>query len=312
MAKPWAEGLQAEPLLPETTQHDKVHPVAALFPMMSDEELDDLAEDIKTNGQVHPIIYDRNGQLIDGRNRLEACKRAGVNPRTDTLADSMDPVTFILSANISRRHLSKGQAAMAAAMARKDSLQSTRELASSAGTSHQRIHQASTVLQHAAELADAVLSGALSLDAAYQQARGIKQAQENRDETTRREQMEREAVARRADQELSKLRAEAPDFADLVIEERMSLREAQAAFKQRQDEDISERRALSSNLAMVLASLDPGKIGVEAMGRHFLRADASLVGNLTDFSAGRIRAAIAVLTAWLHAKEGKTDEPEAA
>ena len=44
-----------------------VHPVASLFPMMSDEELYDLAEDIKANGQADPIVLDQHGQLIDGR-----------------------------------------------------------------------------------------------------------------------------------------------------------------------------------------------------------------------------------------------------
>src|SRR3954447_2894984 len=59
-----------------------VHPAAAVLPMMSDDELDDLAADIEANGLLHPIVLDADGELlIDGRNRLEACCRAGVEPQ---------------------------------------------------------------------------------------------------------------------------------------------------------------------------------------------------------------------------------------
>jgi ParB-like chromosome segregation protein Spo0J len=57
-----------------------VHPIADLFPMMTDEELADLAADIKANGLLHPIVVDKEGALIDGRNRARACEIAGVEP----------------------------------------------------------------------------------------------------------------------------------------------------------------------------------------------------------------------------------------
>lgn len=44
----------------------------------------------------------------------KACKRAGVEPRFETL-NGKDPVTFIMSANERRRHMNKGQRAMEAA-----------------------------------------------------------------------------------------------------------------------------------------------------------------------------------------------------
>ena len=92
-----------------------VHPAADIFPMMSEEELVDLAEDIKANGLVHPLIIDAAGQLIDGRNRLAACKLAGVEPRFEQL-NGRDPLAYIASANLKRRNLTKGQQAMALAM----------------------------------------------------------------------------------------------------------------------------------------------------------------------------------------------------
>jgi ParB/Sulfiredoxin domain len=90
----------------------KVHPAADVFPMMSDEELAKLGEDIKANGLRSPIVVDANGAVLDGRNRLEAAERAGV-----ILGERYhhrhtgDPVALIISLNIHRRHLTKQQQA---------------------------------------------------------------------------------------------------------------------------------------------------------------------------------------------------------
>jgi len=97
-----------------------VHAIASLFPMLSDEELDALAEDIKENGQREPIaitladLDDLDSLVvIDGRNRYAACIRAGVTPRFDkrydVRPDKIGP--WIISTNIHRRHLEKGQRA---------------------------------------------------------------------------------------------------------------------------------------------------------------------------------------------------------
>jgi len=63
----------------------EVHSLAALFPMMPPDELEDLAADIKANGLNHAVVIDAEGMLIDGRNRIEACKLAGVEPRYEWL-----------------------------------------------------------------------------------------------------------------------------------------------------------------------------------------------------------------------------------
>jgi ParB-like nuclease domain len=63
-----------------------VHPLADSFPMMSDGELKELAEDIRRNGQQHPMLFATiNGEkvLIDGRNRLEACFILDRTPRSE-------------------------------------------------------------------------------------------------------------------------------------------------------------------------------------------------------------------------------------
>ncbi len=50
--------------------------------------------------------------LIDGRNRLEACRRAGVQLRFDVLSEC-DPLDIIIQQKVTHRHMTKGQVAMA-------------------------------------------------------------------------------------------------------------------------------------------------------------------------------------------------------
>jgi ParB-like chromosome segregation protein Spo0J len=91
-----------------------IHPVAALFPIMNDEELNDLIEDIRQNGQRENIVLDGDGQLLDGQNRQIACERLAIKPRT-RIYEGGDPIAFIISMNVKRRHLSASQRAMIAA-----------------------------------------------------------------------------------------------------------------------------------------------------------------------------------------------------
>lgn len=91
------------------------HEAANIFPM-DDEHLNELADDIKKNGQQIPIeIYE--GKLLDGRRRFMACRIAGVRPSVRNVTPE-DPVQYVLSLNLHRRHLTPSQASMCAARAR--------------------------------------------------------------------------------------------------------------------------------------------------------------------------------------------------
>lgn len=86
--------------------------------MMSEEELEGLARDIEANGLLEPIVK-YEGLILDGRNRLAACERVGVEPRyTEWDRNGHSPIGFVLSANLHRRHLNAGQKAMIANDAR--------------------------------------------------------------------------------------------------------------------------------------------------------------------------------------------------
>lgn len=99
-----------------------VHPVASLFPMMSKADLNALAEDIKGNGLRESIRLGyadwqaKEEVVIDGRNRHAACLIAGVEPRF-FVDEGLTPEhigPWILSHNMTRRHLTVSQRAVVA------------------------------------------------------------------------------------------------------------------------------------------------------------------------------------------------------
>lgn len=85
------------------------HEAANLFPL-DDEHIDELADDIRKNGQ-HVAIELLDGKILDGRRRFLACRKAGRTPETIDVSPD-DPIAYVLSLNLQRRHLSASQKAM--------------------------------------------------------------------------------------------------------------------------------------------------------------------------------------------------------
>jgi len=106
--------------MPATEDHPTVldfHPLANLFPLMQGAEFDDLVADIRAYGQ-HDDIVTLGNKVLDGRNRYRACAAAGIAPRLVPFRLEQhgdDPLAFVLSKNLKRRHLNESQRAMAAA-----------------------------------------------------------------------------------------------------------------------------------------------------------------------------------------------------
>ncbi len=92
--------------------HLPIHPYAEIYPMLTPERLAALADDIRENGQIDEIVIWR-GQIIDGRNRLAACRIAGVIPTHEEIdfADESNVLSFVVSKN-NRRDLDDSQRAM--------------------------------------------------------------------------------------------------------------------------------------------------------------------------------------------------------
>ena len=92
----------------------KFHPLSDLFPLMEGREFDELVVDIQSNGLREPIWL-HEGQILDGRNRWRACAAAGVQEPAARNYSGTDPLGFVLSLNLHRRHLNESQRAMVAA-----------------------------------------------------------------------------------------------------------------------------------------------------------------------------------------------------
>lgn len=184
--------------------------------MLSEHELYDLAESIKTDGLLLPIVLDPDGVLLDGRNRLAACELAGVEPRFSTYTDT-DQTAFIILCNVRRRNLSEGQRAMIHAMVLSRSGQSLRTHAKQHALSRSRLSLANTVLKHSPDLAEQVRNGTLPLDAAH--------------DDVRRRKAEAEAIQAKH----THLLRYAPDLAVQVTEGHLTLDNAAQVLGQRKE-----------------------------------------------------------------------------
>lgn len=92
-----------------------LHRVTQLFPIMSDQDLSELAKSVREHGLREPIKV-AMGQVIDGRARLQACNEADVTPRFEELEiDEKEIFSVVTDLNLRRRHLAESQRAVVAA-----------------------------------------------------------------------------------------------------------------------------------------------------------------------------------------------------
>lgn len=89
------------------------HDLARLFPLLDKAAADELMADIRVNGVREPIVI-YEGHILDGRNRYHAARELGV---TYPVAEYVgaDPLGYVISLNLRRRHLTESQRAIVAA-----------------------------------------------------------------------------------------------------------------------------------------------------------------------------------------------------
>lgn len=95
-----------------------VFPYAAseAFPILSESDLLELAQDIEENGMIHPVVL-FNGQILDGRNRLTAAARhttLALVPVEEFFGTDKEAAEHVIGLNVLRRHMSTGQKSFAA------------------------------------------------------------------------------------------------------------------------------------------------------------------------------------------------------
>lgn len=164
----------------------EIHPAANLFPMMNATEFKQLLADIKEHGvqTTLKLLGEtlETAVLIDGRNRLKAMKQLNIDPMdyADLIHpdDLPDPVGYVLSLNLHRRHLDESQRAMVANKVaklkhgqRSDTAiavsASQQEAASTLNVSVDSVQRARKVAENGVpDLAEAVERGEVSVSAA--------------------------------------------------------------------------------------------------------------------------------------------------
>lgn len=154
----------------------QLHPLCTLFPRMSGQEFQSLVDDIKANGQREPIML-HEGMILDGGNRYRACLEAGIEPLFMEFGGT-NIVSYVLSANLHRRHMTPGQQAAIVASAQDWSkaqsvgnpqlrnvaqLDTAADRAAKSGASHRTQQMADKVAKADPELAIKVAHGEVSL-----------------------------------------------------------------------------------------------------------------------------------------------------
>jgi len=153
------------------------HPLSAAFPAMSEEELQNLKDSIDVIGVQNPIVI-YEGKIIDGWHRYKVANELRLPCPVVPLADDVDPQDFVLANNKARRHLNRGQIAIAYTKVYQwypagkpnskgvlsTPLKTNQELAKISGTSESSIAQAKAVLKNGTKpVQEAVQNGKISL-----------------------------------------------------------------------------------------------------------------------------------------------------
>jgi N6-adenosine-specific RNA methylase IME4 len=96
--------------------HYESHELANLFPRLEGPEFEALVDDIRLHDLREDIVLYEH-KILDGRNRYLACLAAGVTPRFSVFEPKLhgNPIDYVISRNLMRRHLSESQRAMLAA-----------------------------------------------------------------------------------------------------------------------------------------------------------------------------------------------------
>lgn len=234
----------------------ETHPAADLFPLMDEDALSRLAEDIEKHGQRDPVVL-CDGKVLDGRNRVLACGRLGCEPETEEWGGVGSPVEWVLSKNLHRRHLTPSQMAMVVAEAKRiadsESCNSNprptvAQMAEAASIDRVQVFRAQKVIEKGTpELQEAVRAGVVAVSAAAAVA----------DEP---EEKQRELVAAgpKAVKEAAKVKRSKKRMPKLTPEERKALEESLSTPVENANELEQPREFIDANdrLAQLVERID--------------------------------------------------------
>lgn len=165
-----------------------VSEVSARSPDMAERDFAEFVENIRTNGQLVPI-WVRGDEVIDGRKRLAACRRLGIEPKVVNLDPSQDAEKISHALNVLRTHYTPSQRAIFAAeratakvgrqWSKSPNLENNepvtvRQAADEAGVAPSSVSRAREIARKAApEVTAAIKAGDLTIHAAGQIAESV-------------------------------------------------------------------------------------------------------------------------------------------
>ena len=163
------------------------HPLSAAWGNMPEEELFELAEDIKAHGCKESVVLFQ-GMVLDGWHRAQACQIAGIKIPTREFDPEVegDPRVFVKERNAFRRHLTPAMKAHALVRIAEynyapgvvHAVHSRAEIAKEAGVSKRMVQN--VVAAEKAGFGDEIASGAMTPGAA------VKKIRENRNPSSSR------------------------------------------------------------------------------------------------------------------------------
>ena len=242
----------------------EVHPYADKFPMLPDTELEELAESIRQNGLRQPVVLDKEGRLLDGRNRARACEMLGIEPETVTY-EGDDLAEYVIDCNVTRRNMSTGARAMATALVLMESKgrkngRWSRDKGPRIGdisdirnnsTWLEAISNAGVVIDFKPDLASSVVADQLTLNEAFKQAKAIKDSEEREKimerERRKREREEAKETAERHARIIADLTQAESKYLPLIESGDMTPDAAWAAYTADHKRELDRRRAERQN-----------------------------------------------------------------
>lgn len=151
----------------------KLHKYCSLFPPITGKELSELVEDMRTSGQRDEITT-FEGEILDGQNRANACEVLGIKPKTKPFKGTeAEALAFVISKNMTRRHLDIGERAMIALELTElsNGKVTMTAAAEQMGVARSTAHEAQTVKNASPALAKKVKAGKMTLNAAAQEVK---------------------------------------------------------------------------------------------------------------------------------------------
>lgn len=245
----------------------RAHPFADKFPLLPEEDLQELTESIRAHGLRQPIVLDESGRILDGRNRYRACQQAGIKPDYVTYTGN-DLAEYVIDCNTTRRHMSVGARAMATALILEEAGRTygaiTQGKLSGINSSVRvAISRARKIIDYAPNLVDDVINDQIGIREAYEQAREIEASREAEKIAERNRRKAETEQARQEQARQQRLYSEletqnATQYLTYIEKGEMDIPTAYAAWMEATRAEREQQQALTHSRMVTMQAIQDG------------------------------------------------------